>query len=71
MLYAPSEELYQVGRWVGKIIAILSFRVHTSKNKNIDPWGKETFAVMSRQVTYDIDHFPLLRDSLMPNELVF
>ena len=71
MLYVQSEELYQVGRCVGKIIAILSFRVHTSENKNIDHWGKETFAIMSRQVTYDTDHFPLLRDSLMPNELIF
>ena len=36
LLYVQSEELYQVGRWVGKIITILSFRVHTSENKDID-----------------------------------
>ena len=37
--------------WVSWIIIILSFRVGTSKNKNIDNGVKETSAIMSTQVT--------------------
>ena len=48
-------------RSVGKIkIIILSLRVGTSKNKNIDHGVKETCAIMSTQVTYEIDHISLL-----------
>ena len=35
---------------------ILSFRVGTSKNKKTDHRGKETCAILSTQVTYEIDH---------------
>ena len=41
-------------RSVGKII-IVSFRVHISKNKNIDHRAKETCAIMSTQGMYEID----------------
>ena len=48
---------------MGKItIIILSFRVGTSKNKNIDHRVKETYAIMSTQVTYEVDYISLLRD---------
>ena len=43
------------GRWVGKIILILSFRVNISKNKNFHQKVKETGAIMSTKVTYDIN----------------
>ena len=57
-----------LGWLVGKIIIIiLSFRVSTSKNKNIDHWGKETCAFMSIQVTYETDCISLLCDSTMSN----
>ena len=46
-----------MGQSVGKIIIIiLSFRVDTSKNKNIGHGVKETCAIMSTQVTYKISH---------------
>ena len=50
---------------------MLSFRVDTSKNKNIDHGVKETFAIMSTQVTYEIDHVVLLRDSTISSALNF
>ena len=54
------------GRLVGKIIVIiLSFRVGTSKNKNIDYQLKETCVIMSTQVTYETDLNSLLCDSTM------
>ena len=50
-----------VGRPAGKIIIIiLSFRVGTSKNKNIDHRVKETCAFMSTQVTCETGHFSVL-----------
>ena len=50
------------GRSVGKImtIIILSFRVGTSKNKNIDNGVKQACAIILTQVTYEIDHISLL-----------
>ena len=57
---------------VGKIIIItLSFRVGTSKNKNIDHRVKETCAVMSTQITYETDHISLLCDSTISSALIF
>ena len=53
-----------LGQLVGKI-TILSFRVGMSKNKNIDHQVKETFAIISTQVTYEINHISLLCDSVM------
>ena len=38
---------------IGQIIIILSFRVDTSKNKNIDHRVKKTCAILSTQVTYE------------------
>ena len=51
------------GRSVGKIIINLRVRNDASKNKNIDHGVKETCAIMSKQVAYEIDHICLLRDS--------
>ena len=49
------------GRSVGKIIIIiLSFRVGTFRNKSIDHQVKETFAVISTQVTCETEHISLL-----------
>ena len=49
---------------VGKVtIIFLSFTVGTSKNKNIHDGVKETCAIMSTQVTYEIDHVSLIQDS--------
>ena len=56
---------------VNKIIIILSFRVGTSENKHIDHGVKETCAIMSTQVTYEIDYISLLWDSTIPNALSF
>ena len=50
---------------VGKMIITLSFRVGISKNENIDWWLKETYAIMSTQVTYETNHISLLCDSMM------
>ena len=48
------------GRSVGRIIIIIvSFQFGTSKKKNIDHRAKETFAIMSTQVTYETDHISL------------
>ena len=45
---------------VGKIIIIiLSFRVGTSKNKKINHGVRETCAIMSTQVMYEINHISL------------
>ena len=62
LLYEQSGESYWVGRSVGKIIIIitLSFRVGTSENKNIDHRVKESYAIMSTQITCETDHFSLL-----------
>ena len=52
-----------LGWLFGKIIiVILSF---ISKNKNIDHQVKETCAIMSAQVTNEINHISLLCDSAM------
>ena len=57
------------GRSVGKIkIIMLSFRVGTSKNKNVDHRVKETYAVMSTQVTCETNHVST-RDSTVSNAL--
>ena len=42
------------------MIIILSFRDGTSKNENIDNEVKESCAIMSTQVTYEIDQISLL-----------
>ena len=55
---------------VGKII-IISFRVGTFKNKNIDYGVKNTGAIMLAQVTYKIDHVSLLQDSTISSVLNF
>ena len=60
------------GRSVGQIIIImiiLSFRVGTSKSKNVDHRVKETCAIRSTQVTYETAYISLLRDSTMSNVL--
>ena len=62
LLYGQLRELF---RSVGKIIVIiivLSSGVGISEDKNIDHGVTETFAIMSTQVTYEIDHIPVLRD---------
>ena len=62
------------GSPVGKIIIIIiiiSFRVGTTKNKNIAHQIKETCAIMSTQVTHETDDISLLCDSTMPNALNF
>ena len=41
-----------MGQLFGKIIMILSFRVGTSKDKNIDYRVKATCVIMSTPVTY-------------------
>ena len=55
---------------VGKII-IISFRVGTFKNKNIDYGVKNTGAIMLAQVTYKIDQVSLLQDSTISSVLNF
>ena len=45
------------------IIIIQNSRVDTSKNKSIDLGVKETCAIMSTQVTYEMNHISLLQDS--------
>ena len=57
-------------RPVGKIIIIPSFSVGLSKNKNIDNGVKETSAIISTQVTYEIDHISLLQDSTKSSALM-
>ena len=42
-----------------------------SKNKNIDFEVNETCAIMSVQVTYEMDHMRLLRDSTISSALNF
>ena len=60
-----------LGWLVGKImIIILSFRVGTSKNKNIDHRVKETYAIMSTQVTCETNHIST-RDSPKSDVLNF
>ena len=71
LLYGQSGELFRVGRSVGKIIIIQSFRISTSKNKNADHRVKETCAIWLIQVTYEAEHISLLRDSAMSNALNF
>ena len=53
------------------IIIILSFRVGIFKNKYFDHQIKETCAIMSTQVTYEIDHVSLLKDSTISSALNF
>ena len=48
-------------------MVILSFRVSTSKKKNIDHWVKKTYA----QVTYETDHISVLHYSIMSSALNF
>ena len=54
-----------MGRSIGKIIIIiLSFRVDTSKNKNIDHLvKKKTRAIRLTHVIYETDQVSLLQDS--------
>ena len=56
---------------VGKIILILSFRVNISKNKNFHQKVKETGAIMSTKVTYEINLISLLWDSTISSALNF
>ena len=66
-----SQENYfgSVGRSV--MIIILSFRVGTSKNKNIDHGVEETCAIRSTRVRYEIDHSSVLGDSTISSGLSF
>ena len=50
---------------------ILSFSVGTSKNENIDCLVKETYAIMSTQVTCETDHISLLCELRMSSALIF
>ena len=59
------------GRSVGKIILILSFRVNISKNKNFHQKVKETGAIMSTKVTYEINLISLPWDSTISCALNF
>ena len=60
------------GWLVGKMmIIILSFSVGASKDENIHHGVKETCAIMSTQVTYEIDHISLLQDSTILSALNF
>ena len=55
---------------VGKVtIIFLSFTVGTSKNKSTHDGVKETCAIMSTQVTYEIDHVSLIQDSTIRRAL--
>ena len=47
------------------------FWVDTSKSKNTDHGFEETCAIMSTQVTYEIDHISLLQGSTISNALHF
>ena len=59
------------GQLVSKITMIPSFRVDTSKNKNIDHRIKKTCADMSTQVTHETNYISLLHDSIMSSALFF
>ena len=50
---------------------ILSFRIRTSKNKNIDQQVKETCAIRSTQLAYETNHISALTDSTMSSALKF
>ena len=54
---------------VSKIIIFLSFRVGTSRNKNIDHQVKETCAIMSTQVTCNIFVFYVLCCNLKERDI--
>ena len=43
----------------------------TSKNENADHPVKETYAITSRQVTYETERIFLLHDSKISNALIF
>ena len=61
-----------MGRSIGKIIIIiLSFRVDTSKNKNIDHLVKKTRAITLTHATYETDHVSLLQDSTISSSQNF
>ena len=70
MFVAQTVEIIISGWSVSKII-ILSFRVDTSKNKNIDHVVNETCDIRSTQVTYEIDHISLLQGSTISSGLIF
>ena len=40
-----------------------------SQNKNTDHQVKETYDIISTQVTYETGHISLLRDSTMPSAI--
>ena len=50
---------------------ILSIRVSTSKNENIDHQDKETSTMISKQVTYETDKISLPCDSTLSSALNF
>ena len=70
LLFGQRQRQLNFGRtilgWsIGKIlIIILSLMVSTSRNKNIDNWGKSSSA-------YEIDHISLLCDSTLSSVLNF
>ena len=53
------------------IIIILTLRVGTSKNENIDHQVKKPCAIMSTQVTNETNHISVLCHSTMSNALNF
>ena len=56
--------------WLVDKIIILSFWVSLSKNKNIDHQVKETYAIISTQVTCETNHI-FTHDSTNSNALIF
>ena len=57
-LYLYKSTIHPCHVWAGAP----SFMVSTSKNKNIDHGVQETYAIISTQVTYEIDGISLLQD---------
>ena len=57
-LYLCKSTIHPCHVWAGAP----SFMVSTSKNKNIDHGVQETYAIISTQVTYEIDGISLLQD---------
>ena len=60
-----------MGRSISKIIIILSFRISISKNKNIDHGVKQSCAIISTQVTYELNHISVLGHSTISSALNF
>ena len=60
-----------MGQSISKIIIILSFRISISKNKNIDHGVKQSCAIISTQVTYELNHISVLGHSTISSALNF